>query len=346
MPRLQSGRSVLKVGFISLVDAAPFFVAADYGLFSKYGLKVGLSREVGWATIREKVLYGELDAVQALCPMPFASTLGVHSSRIPCVSGMQISKGGNAIVLSGDLWKRGVRDGKSLRQDIANSRYFRKYIFATVYAFSTHAFLIRDWLTSSGIDVERDVQLVNLPPSQMCRNLAAGTIDGFCAGEPWPSLAISQEMGWSPAVSVDIAPSHPEKALMVRESFAEEHPNEHLSLIAALTEACAFCDRPENRDVVARCLSGRLRVNCDESLLMECLTPSFNYGMGRLEQKRDFIRFHEGDANRPRSSDALWILQRMGLCDKTNTVADLDSVARQVYREDIFDAATKRILLS
>ena len=335
----------MQVGLVSLMDAAPFFVAADYGLFSKYGLKVTLNREVGWATIREKLAYGELDAVQALCPLPFAATLGIQSSRIPSVSGLLVSRGGNAIVLSGDLWKRGVRDGRTLRQDIVNSRYFRKYIFATVYSCSTHAFLIRDWLTSAGIDVERDVQLVTLPPSQMCRNLAAGTIDGFCAGEPWPSLAISQEIGWSPATSVDICPGHPEKALMVKESFAEERSEEHLSLIAALVEACAFCDDPINREAVARCISGRRRVNCSEDLLVDSLSPSFNYGMGRAEAKPDFVRFHSRDSNRPRKEDAHWILERMNPCGeaKGESLEDLDLIASLVYREDVYEMALKRI---
>ena len=248
---IRSPRTVapLRLGFVSLVDAVPLFVAQDRGLFSKHGLNVRLQREVGWATIREKVIFGELEAAHALCPLPLLASAGVDSVSIPCCSGMVISKGGNAIVLSQNLWKRGVREGESLRKDINNSRHFRKYILATVFQYSTHAYLLRDWLRASGIDPERDVQIVTLPPSQMCRNLHAGTIDGFCAGEPWPSLAIGQDIGWSPANSMDIAPYHPEKVLMTREVFAEERREENVALIAALIEACHFCEQVENREL-------------------------------------------------------------------------------------------------
>ena len=338
------GRAVTRLGYVSLVDAAPLFVASDLGMFARQGLKVALHREVGWATIREKVLFGELDAAHALCPMPFAATLGMNSLQIPCVAGMVLSKGGNAIALSESLWKRGVRDGDSLRQDIRNSRYFRKYIFATVYNCSTHQFLLRDWLKAARIDPGRDVQLVTLPPSQMARNLAAGTIDGFCAGEPWPSLAISQGIGWSPATSTDIKPGHPEKVLMAKEEFAEEHPEELEALVAALLEACAFCDAPGNRDTVASIISGKRRVGCDEAILRSSLSPTFDYGMGRVEEKPDFITFHANKANRFLEKDARWILDGMSGCAGGETSEETKrQLIRSVFRSDLFDAAARRI---
>jgi len=339
-----NGRVVTRLGYVSLVDAAPLFVAADLGMFARQGLKVALHREVGWATIREKMLFGELDAAHALCPMPFAATLGMSSLEIPCVAGMVLSKGGNAIVLSESLWKRGVRDGASLRQDVLNSRCFRKYIFATVYSCSTHHFLLRDWLKSAGIDPERDVQLVTLPPSQMVRNLAAGTIDGFCAGEPWPSLAISQGIGWSPATSVDINPGHPEKVLMAKEEFAEEHSEELEALVAALIEACAFCDAERNRDTVASIISDRRRVACDEELLRNCLYPKFDYGMGRVEEKPDFMTFYTDDANEPRAEDAYWILEGMASFREEGISEESKRrLVNSVFRNDIYKAAAKRI---
>ncbi|MEM9159818.1 MAG: CmpA/NrtA family ABC transporter substrate-binding protein [Verrucomicrobiota bacterium] len=331
-----------RLGFVSLVDAAPLFVASDFGFFSKHGLKVQLTREVGWATIREKLLYGELEAAHAPCPMPFATSLGIQSVPVPCVSGLILSKGGNAIVLSEDLWKRGVRDAGTLKQDINNSRHFRKYIFATVYPCSTHTFLVRDWLLSSGIDPDRDVQIVTLPPSQMCRNLSAGTIDGFCAGEPWPSIAISQEIGWSPATSVDINPGHPEKVLMVKESFESEHHDEHVALITALIEACAFCDEPANRELVSRAMSDRSRVNCPEQVLFECLAPRFNYGMGRVEEKPRFMSFHTPLANKPADAEIDWVLQRLDACGCDTSKTTLEGLKRRVFRPELYEEAYAR----
>ena len=335
-------RAVTRIGYVGLADAAPFFVAKDLGLFERHGLTVALTREVGWATIREKVVFGELDAAHALCPLPFSASLGINSVPAACLSGLILSRGGNAIVLSSELWKRGVRSGETLRLDVSNRRAFRKYILATVFPCSTHAFILRDWLMAAGIDPEADVQMVTLPPSQMCRNLAAGTIDGFCAGDPWASMAISQEIGWSPATSIDISPDHPEKVLMVSDRFAREHHEEHVALIAALVEACYVCDEPKHRKAIARLICDKRRVNCPVELLERSLSSDFDYGMGRVERKPGFLRFYSGEANRPGKVEAEWIVQRLELCGLRLTAEQRDGLKSRVFRTDIFEEGRKR----
>lgn len=333
----RSQNAVIRLGFVGLIDSSPLFIATDLKIFEKYGLNVRLSREVGWATVRDKLLNEELDAAQAPCPMPFASSFGLQSKRSNCVSGMVVSKGGNAIVLSKDLWQRGVHEATSLKQDIVNRRHFRKYVLATVFPYSSHTFLLRDWLSSGGIDPDKEVQLVTLPPSQMCRNLSAGTIDGFCAGEPWPSLAISHEIGWSPATSVDILPDHPEKLLMVKESFDIEHHEQHLALIASLIEASAYCEQPENRATVAQSASDRKRVNCSEALIYECLSPSFNYGMGRIEERPHFLSFQTHSANFNNYPELDWIVRRL---KPDAHVSDESAIAR--LKGEVFKSETYR----
>ncbi len=335
-------RSVLRLGYVGLVDAAPLLVAAERGLFERYGLNVALTREVGWATIREKVMFGELDAAHALCTLPFAATLGLSMLPVPCVSALTMSRGGNAVVLSEEIRQRGVKNQETLRLDVENRKAFRKYKFATVYACSTHNFQLRAWLEAAEIDPDEDVELVTLPPTQMCRNLAAGTIDGFCAGEPWPSLAISQKIGWSPVCSVDLFPDHAEKVLMVRKSFVEEHEEEHLALVAALADACELCDDPERRREVAVLLSDRKRVNCEPELIDECLSPVFNYGLGRVETKPNFFRFHSDGSTVPRAEDAAWLLQRIAEGFAIKVEEDFETIGRRVFRADLHEMAIKR----
>lgn len=340
VPRAASKRrATTRIGYIGLVDAAPLLVAEQFGLFASKGLNVTLSREVGWATIREKVLFGELEAAHALSTLPFVATLGIGSPVIPCVAGMVISRGGNAVVLSEELRHRGVRSKETLKADVENRKAFRKYKFATVYACSPHNFHLREWLSSAGIDSDSDVELVTLPPAQMCRNLAAGTIDGFCVGEPWASRAISDKIGWSPVNSGDLSPGHPEKVLMVKQSYAEDHVDENAAMIAALVEACAICDDPSQRSRIAELLSDRKRVNCSVELLEQCLSPDFNYGLGRIENQPGFLRFHDRDSTRPVSADTDWVLDRLSLsCSKPGDSAQLER-ARRVFREDLYESA-------
>ena len=222
-------------------------MAHELGWFKQCGLNVVLSRELGWATIRDKVIHGELEAAHTVAGMPVAATLGLGSIACECLTALVLNLHGNAITLSSDLWKRGVRDGNSLREEIARSRHEKVFTFGVVYPFSSHNFLMRDWLKRAGIRPDRDVRIVVVPPPQMVANLKAGHLDGFCAGEPWNSVAVQSRAGWCVAASAELAPCHPEKVLMVRRDFAEKRESEHLALAAALLDACEFCDAPENQ---------------------------------------------------------------------------------------------------
>src|SRR6266446_8298594 len=118
---------VIRVGFVPLTDCAPLVMARELGLFRKYGLQVSLHRELGWASIRDKIVYGELDAAHALAAMPLAATLGLGAVPCDCLTGLVLNLHGNAITLSKDLWERGVRDGAALRQEILERRHERKF---------------------------------------------------------------------------------------------------------------------------------------------------------------------------------------------------------------------------
>src|SRR6478736_412377 len=115
-------RPALRLGFVPLTDCAPLVMAQELGLFKKFGLRVELSRELGWATIGDKIINGEVDASHALAAMPMAATLGLGSIPCDCLTALILNLNGNAITLSNDLWKRGVRDGKTLREEIVRSR--------------------------------------------------------------------------------------------------------------------------------------------------------------------------------------------------------------------------------
>jgi ABC-type nitrate/sulfonate/bicarbonate transport system substrate-binding protein len=207
------GRSI-RLGFVPLNDCAPLVVAAELGFFEQQGLNVRLSRELGWATIRDKLVHGELDAAHAPCALPFA--LRATSPGSEFVSGLVLNLNGNAITLSEALWKQGVHDAASLKQYLRVHRGQKTLTLGIVSRYSSHGYLLCRWLESGGIDVAKEVRLVVVPPPQMASNLRAGHLDGYCAGEPWNSLAVAEGAGWIAATSDRMSPLHPEKALAVR----------------------------------------------------------------------------------------------------------------------------------
>src|SRR5579862_2872917 len=169
--RHRLARKRIRLGFVPLNDCAPIVMAHELGLFSKYGIDVELSREVGWATVRDKIIYRELDAAHATAAMVFAATLGLGSIEAECLTGFVVNLHGNAITLSRQLAVEGVRDGKTLLRAIRERK--EKLTLGVVFPFSSHNFLLRHWLRTNGIDPDEDVRLVVTPPPQMAPNLAA-----------------------------------------------------------------------------------------------------------------------------------------------------------------------------
>jgi len=331
----------LRLGFVPLTDCAPLVMAQELGLFTKYDLRVTLSRELGWATIRDRIIHGEIDAAHALAPMPVAATLGLRSTRCPCLTGLILNLHGNAITLSQELWDAGVRDAASLREAIHRRRREKIFTFGAVAPLSSHAYLLRDWLAAADIHPDRDVRIVIVPPPQMVPNLKAGHLDGFCVGEPWNSLAVRCGAGWCAAVSAELAPGHPEKVLMVRREFAEKREREHLALLAALLEACEFCDAPGNRERLLTTLSRHEYVGVPAAALAHGLSGAFDFGHGHRRSVPDFTIFHRHGANEPTAEKAAWVMKNLRAHNAVDPAAGSMTVGRRVFSSPIYENAVR-----
>lgn len=343
-PTLNFGTApaVVRVGFVPLADCAPIAIAQELGLFHKYGVRVTLHRELGWATIRDKIIHGELDAAHALAAMPVAATLGLGSIECDCVTALVLNLNGNAITLSNELHRSGVRDGAGLREQIVGLRHGKTFTFGIVSQFSSHSYLLRKWLAAAGIKPDRDVRIVVVPPPQMVANLKAGHLDGFCVGEPWNSVAVQSGVGWCVATSVDLHPGHPEKVLMVRRNFAEQKSAEHLALVAALMEACAYCDDARNRDRLISVLARPEYINAPATALRCGFEGRFDFGHGNVRDVPDFTVFHRNHANEPSGDKAAWVFERIrssGLCE--NPAAMDFALGRAVFRRDLYEQALR-----
>ena len=333
----------LRLGFLALTDAAPLIAAQELGCFARRGLSVELCREVGWATIRDKVTYGELDAAHAPAPMLWATHLGLGCAPSDVCTAFIFNLHGNAITLSTRLWEVGVRDAGSLREEALRRRGENKLMFGIVFPHSMHHVLLRQWLLAARIDPERDVRIAVVPPAQMFRNLTACTLDGYCAGEPWNTLAVQQGQGWCPAWSAALAPGHVEKVLLVRTAFAERRKAEHAALVAALTEAAAWCDEPANRPALSRMLSGPAYLNVSVEAIEPTLLGRFATQPGREESVPDFHVFSRGDANLPsltRASTLQHELVASGLVPRSQLNPGLPG---RLFREDLFREAVSTL---
>ncbi|MGD8932174.1 MAG: CmpA/NrtA family ABC transporter substrate-binding protein [Chromatiales bacterium] len=352
-------KSELNLGFIPLTDCAPLIIAKEKGFFTEQGLRVELSRENSWANIRDKVSIGMLDGAQMLAAMPLASACD-NSHGVPMVTSMSLDLNGNGITVSKSLYQRMQETGESeletlagsgrtLKRVIEENRAFgaKPLMFATVFPYSSHNYLLRYWLASAGIDPDRDIQLTVVPPPQMVNYLQAGVISGFCVGEPWNSMAVFNGLGHTLAASYDIWNNHPEKVFGVASTWAAANPNTHLAVLKALIRACQWIDETVNRKEVCEILSQGRYVNVPREIIEHSMLGTFQFDREQAPKARpDFNVFSRYSGNFPWRSHALWFLTQMVRWGQVQQSRDLRKLADRVYRPEFYRKAAAELGLA
>ncbi len=325
----------IRIGLLRLVDSAPVVVAQERGIFEELGLDVELSVEPSWANAADKLTYGLLDAAVMLPPLVLAAVMGLRGPKARMVVPMGLSQGGNTIVLGNEaaaaVANAGCPRARMLGDWLRSERRRRGTAvkFAVVHHFSTHNLLLRYWLAGAGVDPDRDIETVVVPPEQVVEALASGRIAGFCAGAPWGDAAEAAGAGKILLGSSRIWPSHPEKCLALAAPWAEAHPAVARRLLQALLRAQILCDSPAEAPAIAAMLAQPEGLALPESPTRAALAE----GLG-VEQ----IRFHAGATWFPARSHALWFLGQMQRWGWVGAGVDLDLVAREVYRPDLLAA--------
>ncbi|WP_133715967.1 MULTISPECIES: CmpA/NrtA family ABC transporter substrate-binding protein [Methylocaldum] len=350
-------KTQIDLGFIPLTDCAPLVIAYEKGFFRKHGLEARLSREVSWANIRDKVFAGLLDGGHMLAPMPIATTLGLGELKKPTIAALSLDLNGNAITVSLDLYRRMAElDPAAAAERSMSVRALKKVIdtgknsgseplcFATVFPFSPHNYMLRYWLAAGGIDPDRDVRLVVIPPPHMVKYLSSGEIDGYCVGEPWNAQAVATGVGRTLITDYEIWNNKPEKVLGVNREWAEQHPNTHRAMLMALLEAAQWIDQPENRIEVADILAREEYVNAPADVVKMSMVGSFRYQVDAAPAPLpDFNVFFRYAATFPWRSHAVWFITQMYRWGQLRDPVDMRKLAEEVYRPDLYREAAQAL---
>jgi ABC-type nitrate/sulfonate/bicarbonate transport system substrate-binding protein len=322
----------IRIGLLRLVDSAPVIVAEANGLFRDQGIDVQISIEPSWSNIADKLTYGVLDAAVMLPPLALAACAGLRGPKARLVVPMSLSQGGNAIVASipvaASLNDSGSQPGLRLL-DWLRSQQIRP-CFAVVHAFSTHNLLLRYWLASGGVDPDRDIETVVIPPEEVVKALVAGSIAGFCAGAPWGDVAERDGAGRILIGTSAIWPFHPEKCLCVGEAWADANPDLLHHLLRAVLQAQVRCDLPDEAPKIAALLADPAGLRLPE----EACRAALPGGSGA-----ELIRFHTREAWFPAQAHALWFLGQMRRWNWLGEQTNINALAAQVYRPDLLASA-------
>jgi NitT/TauT family transport system ATP-binding protein len=348
------GPRVLRAGFIPLVDASVLIAAAEFGFARKEGVTLDLVKDVSWANVRDRLAFRQFDIAHMLSPMPVASMLGLGSNPSPTITPFSLGQGGNAITLSTRLFER-MREIAGIAENataLENAEALAKVLevmrkrgeplptLGMTYPFSSHNYEFRYWLAAGGIDPDRDVKLVVVPPPMTSDALAAGAIDGFCVGAPWNMVASERGVGRIVAAKQDIWPSAPEKVVGMRPDWAESRPETVSRLLVALDEAARWCDRPENHDALAEALASPRFIAAPVDIIRHVLAGQFSLdAKGNRRIIEDYFTFHRGFANYPRPSHALWLYSQMIRWGQAEFNERGLRAAASAYRPDLYRAA-------
>ncbi|ABG59235.1 CmpA/NrtA family ABC transporter substrate-binding protein [Cytophaga hutchinsonii] len=363
----------LKIGFIKLTDMAPLAIAKEMGFFEEEGLFVTLEAQSNWKNVLDRVIDGELDGSHMLAGQPIAASSG-FGRQAELVTPFSMDLNGNAITVSNDVWammKPNIpkdAHGKPVHPIKADAlkpvvdsykKQNKPFKMAITFPVSTHNYEIRYWLAAGGLNpgmytaenvegqVGAEVMLSVTPPPQMTATMEAGTIFGYCVGEPWNQQAVFKQVGVPVITDIEIWKNNPEKVFGMTKKFVEENPNTAIAITKALIKAGKWLDDPANRAKAVGILSKPAYVGADSIVIANSMTGTFEFEKGDKREAADFNVFFKYNATYPFYSDAVWYLTQMrrwGQITESKPDAWYDATARKVYRPDVWMSAAKLLV--
>jgi len=364
----------LKFGFIKLTDMAPLAIAYEKGYFEDEGLFVTLEPQANWKVLLDGVITGELDGAHMLAGQPLAATIG-FGTKAHIVTPFSMDLNGNGITVSNEVWELmkahvPMVDGKpvhpikadALKPVIEQFRAAGKpFKMGMVFPVSTHNYELRYWLAAGGIhpgfysednitgQIQAEALLSVTPPPQMPATLEAGTINGYCVGEPWNQQAVFKGIGVPVITDYEIWKNNPEKVFGITKEFADKYPNTTLALTKALIRAAKWLDENDNanRREAVEILARSEYVGADAEVIANSMTGTFEYEKGDQRAVPDFNVFYRYYATYPYLSDAVWYLTQMRRWGQIGEHKSDDwylDVAKQVYRPDIYLKAARLVV--
>lgn len=335
------------LGYIALTDSAPLIIAKEKGIFAKYGMPdVEVAKQASWGATRDNIVLGGdrggIDGAHILSPMPYLLHTGrivQNNQPVPMAVLARLNTNGQAISVAAKHMALGTKlDASPLKQALNSDSKV-----AMTFRGGTHDLWIRYWLAAAGIDPERDVSTIVVPPPQMVANMRVGTMDAFCVGEPWNAQLVNQRLGYTALITGELWRDHPEKAFALRADFVQRNPRASEALTAAIIEAARWCDEASNKEEMCNILGRRAWFNVPASDILPRQRGEVDYGDGRRATNLDnSMKFWRDHASYPFRSHDLWFLTediRWGVFPEST---DTKALVAQVNREDIWRVAAER----
>ncbi|MGB7415588.1 MAG: CmpA/NrtA family ABC transporter substrate-binding protein [Thermosynechococcaceae cyanobacterium] len=353
--------TTVKLGYIPIVESAPLIIAKEKGFFAKYGLTgAEVSKQANWASARDNVTIGSagggIDGGQWQMPMPHLLSEGIitDGKKVPMYLLAQLNTQGNGIAIAG------IHQGKGLELDVSKAAEYiknfqatngRKFKAAHTFPNVNQDFWIRYWFAAGGVDPDKDIDLLAVPPAETVQGMRNGSMDAFSTGDPWPYRIVADKIGFMSALTAQMWKYHPEEYLAIRADWVDKNPKATKAVLKAVMEAQQWCDKPENRAELVKIVSGRSYFNVPAPILEPPYAGKYEMGDGKPAVD-DFnmgpLYWKDPDGNSisyPYKSHDLWFLTeslRWGFHKgKLNDLDQVKKIIDAVNREDLWKEAAK-----
>jgi nitrate/nitrite transport system substrate-binding protein len=342
------------LGFIALTDAAPLIVAKEKGIFAKYGMPdVEVAKQASWGTTRDNLVLGSegngIDGAHILTPMPYLISSGQvtqNSVPMPMYILARLNLDSQCISVAQEYLDLKVGlDTKDFREALLKKKASGKPIRAAMtFPGGTHDLWIRYWLAAGGIDPDKDIETIVVPPAQMVANMKVGSMDCFCVCEPWNEQLKNQKIGYTAINTGELWNRHPEKAFGMRAAWVDKNPKAAKALLMAVQETQMWCDDLKNRGEVAEIVAKRNWINAPVSDVIDRMKGKFDYGTGRVvESSPHIMKYWRDHASYPFKSHDMWFLTENVRWGKFTGKEDFKTLIDKVNREDLWREAAKEL---
>ncbi|MEG3957807.1 ABC transporter substrate-binding protein [Microcoleus sp. herbarium2] len=360
----------LTVGYVPVNDCAPFAIAWKKGFFRKYGLNVQLNREASWATSRDGLIFGRLDASPVVSGAVTNARIGAEGARhAPLCAAMTIHRHGNAMTMNKAMWDFGLRPwheyngnleefGKQFRA-FFDSQPAEKRVWAVVLSSAIYEYFVRYISAAAGVDPLKEFRVIIVPPPQMVTNIRIGAMQAYMVAEPWNTRAIQGNLGvgFTFVQGKEVWLGHPDRLLGVMQSFIEENPKTYYSLVKAMVEACQYCSKPENRNEISALLTERSftgakpKKGAIDKFTRPAIVGDYNYGgfdgKDRTLQSEDATIFYDIPNNLPQipgnhstfmwQSQSLWLMTQAARWGQIKELPkNAEKLAQKAWRTDLY----------
>lgn len=228
----QAEKQTVKIAYLPITHGMPLFVETELQKENP-DFSIELVKYGSWPELMDALNTGRVDGASVLIEL----AMQVHAQGIDLKAAALGHRDGNVVVVSPDIENVSGLKGKS---------------FAIPHRQSSHYILLNQMLKNNAMTT-KDINVVEMAPTEMPSALAQGQIAGYCVAEPFGAKAVSLGVGKVLYESSQLWEDSVCCALVFNGNFLKNHPDTAKEMAVQYAQAGEYItDHKTESDAVAK----------------------------------------------------------------------------------------------